>query len=197
MAHAKGDARRFSLGETRTGHRVCMCAANYGADGSLTFSIGIEGHARQRFQNEPIMRPRCMGQWDSSDTRSRCVRATGPFLPATATTTRTTTATATTTIRCRRQARRPAEENAAPRRRLDAYGTQSHSSSLSFSYFSSSSTSTLSPPLPFSPFLRGSVRERRSGSGSGSGSGFAPSVSQALCAGVNVRAYRVCNVRDG
>lgn len=36
---------------------------------SLTLSIGIEGHARQRFQNEPIMRPRCVGQWNSSDTQ--------------------------------------------------------------------------------------------------------------------------------
>ena len=35
----------------------------------LTLSIGIEGHARQRFQNEPIMRPRCVGQWNSSDTQ--------------------------------------------------------------------------------------------------------------------------------
>ena len=44
---------------------------------SLTLSIGIEGHARQRFQNEPIMRPRCVGQWISSDTAA--VLATGPL----------------------------------------------------------------------------------------------------------------------
>ena len=31
----------------------------------LTLSIGIEGHARHRFQNEPIMRPRCVGQWNN------------------------------------------------------------------------------------------------------------------------------------
>lgn len=129
--------------------------------GSLTLSIGIEGHARQRFQNEPIMRPRCVGQWDSNNDTQPLRLASDAQRPA-------------VSRRRWRYAHNVAVSRPGPRAFYHRRGyvvpwrrSRYHDASDIHHYilgFSSSSTSHYHNTTFFPLSLRGSVRKWRSGS---------------------------------